>query len=203
MGTLCRKHGRGNDPKHTSSVIYGGGSVVAWACKAVYGTQSLGFIDDLPVDRCSRMNSVVYKARPSAQTQSNAAKTIEWRCTVQMDNDPKYITNTTQELFKEFFNGQVSHLIWTWLSLLFNCWRQKLKGERPTNNQQLKAFQSISRKENLALGDTHGFQTATYLCPCIKNNRKYVSLFKYFWVSKKWRDCVKIVVIPKQLMHFW
>ena len=33
------------DPKHTTSVKHGGGSITVWACMAANGTGSLVFID--------------------------------------------------------------------------------------------------------------------------------------------------------------
>ena len=71
---------------------------MAWACLAANGTGSLGFIDNVTVDRSSRMNSEVYRAVLSAQIQSNAAKLIGQRFTVQMDNNPKHTVKAAQEL---------------------------------------------------------------------------------------------------------
>ncbi len=46
-----------HDPKHTaSSVMHGGGGVMAWACMAASGTGSLNFTDDLIYADSSRMN---------------------------------------------------------------------------------------------------------------------------------------------------
>ena len=41
---------------------------------AANGTGSLVFIDDVTIDRSDRMNSEVYRALLSAQTQPNAEK---------------------------------------------------------------------------------------------------------------------------------
>ncbi len=48
---MWRKNGTAKDPKHTaSSVKYGGGDVMAWACMPVCGTGPLNFTDDLMYD---------------------------------------------------------------------------------------------------------------------------------------------------------
>ena len=61
-----------HDAKHTTSYVqHGGGSVMARACMAASGTESLVFTDDVTQDRSSRMNSVVSRDILSAQTQSN------------------------------------------------------------------------------------------------------------------------------------
>ncbi len=55
--TCGEKKGTAKYPKHTaSSVKYGGGVVMAWACMAVSGTGSLNFTHDLMYDDSSRMN---------------------------------------------------------------------------------------------------------------------------------------------------
>ncbi|CAM4736095.1 unnamed protein product, partial [Leuciscus chuanchicus] len=93
---VWRRLGTAHDPKNTSSVKHGGGSVMAWACMASSGTGSLVFIDDVTEDRSSRMNSEVYGNVLSAQIKSNAAKLVGWRFTVQMDSDPKHTAKATQ-----------------------------------------------------------------------------------------------------------
>lgn len=50
--------------------------VIARECIAASGIRSLVFIDVITADRSIRMNSDVYKATISAQTQPNAAKLI-------------------------------------------------------------------------------------------------------------------------------
>lgn len=64
---------------------------MAWACMASSGTGSFVFIDDVTEDRSSQMNSTMFRHIVSAQMQTNAAKLIGRRFTVQMDNDPKQI----------------------------------------------------------------------------------------------------------------
>ena len=59
------------------------------ACMAANGTESLVFIHDMTADGSSRMNSEVYRAILSAQMQSNPAKLIVWRFTVQIYNETK------------------------------------------------------------------------------------------------------------------
>lgn len=53
------------------------------------------FIDDVTADGSSRMNSDVYRAILSAQSQLDAAEVIIWCFTVQMDNNPKHTVKTT------------------------------------------------------------------------------------------------------------
>lgn len=158
---VWRKKGTAHDPKHTtSSVKHGGGSVMAWACMASKGTGSLVFIDDITTDKSSRMNSEVYRNILSAQIQPNAAELIGRRFTVQMDNDPKHTAKATQE----FIRAKKWNIM-QWPSQspdlnpiehAFHLLKTRLKAERPTNKQQLKAaavkaWQSIKEEETQRL----------------------------------------------------
>ena len=133
---------------------------MAWACMASKGTGSLVFIDDITTDKSSRMNSEVYRDILSAQIQPNAAEIIGRRFTVQMDNDPKHTAKATQEFIRaKKWNilqwpsqspdlNQIEHA--------FHLLRMRLKAERPTNKQQLKAaavkaWQSIKEEETQRL----------------------------------------------------
>ncbi len=108
---------------------------------AFSGTGLLVFIDDMTEDRCSRMNSVVYRDILSVQIQPSAAKLIGWHFIVQMDNDPKHTAKATQEFLKV-----KKWIILQWPSQSpdlnpikheFHLLKTKLKAERPTNKQQL------------------------------------------------------------------
>ncbi|KAG2457144.1 TCB1 transposase, partial [Polypterus senegalus] len=152
-----RRRGTAHYPKHTtSSVKYGGGSVMAWACMAASGTGTLDFINDVTQDRSSQMNSEVFRDILSAQIQLNAVKLIGRRFMIQMDNDPKHTSKATQEFIKaKKWN------IHEWPSQspdrnsiehAFHLLKTKLQIERPTNKQQLKAaavkaWQSIKKEE--------------------------------------------------------
>ncbi|KAG2465883.1 TCB1 transposase, partial [Polypterus senegalus] len=154
---VWRRHGTAHYPKHTtSSVKHSGGSVMAWVCMAASGTGTLVFIDDVTQDRSSRMNSEVFRDILSAQIQLNAVKLIGWCFMIQMDNDPKHTAKTTQEFIKA-----KKWKIHEWpsqspdLNLIehaFHLLKTKLRRERPTNKQQLKAaavkaWQSIKEEE--------------------------------------------------------
>ena len=75
---------------------------MAWANMAASETGSLIFIDDVTSDCSSRINSEVYRNILSAYVQENASTLIGRRFTLQQDNDPKHIANTT----KEFIRGK-------------------------------------------------------------------------------------------------
>uniref|UniRef100_A0A8C5N2V1 Transposase n=1 Tax=Leptobrachium leishanense TaxID=445787 RepID=A0A8C5N2V1_9ANUR len=158
---VWRRKGTAHDPKHTtSSVKHGGGSVMAWACKAANGTGSLIFIDDVTADKSSRMNSEVFRAILSAHIQPNAAELIGRRFTLQMDNDSKHTAKAT----KEFLKGQKWNVM-QWPSQspdlnpiehAFHLLQTKLKGKCPKNKQKLKtvaveSWQSITRDETQRL----------------------------------------------------
>uniref|UniRef100_A0A3B5Q0B9 Transposase n=2 Tax=Xiphophorus maculatus TaxID=8083 RepID=A0A3B5Q0B9_XIPMA len=158
---VWRRKGTAHDPKHTtSSVKHGGGNVMAWACMAFNGTGSLVFIDDITADKSSRMNSEVYRDILSAQIQPNAAKLIGRRFTVQMDNDPKHTAKATQE----FMSAKKWNIL-QWPSQspdlnpiehAFHLLKSRLRTERPTNKQDLKAaavkaWQSIKKEETQRL----------------------------------------------------
>ena len=121
---IWRRKERTHDPQQTASVVkHGGGSVMAWACMAASGTESLVFIDDVTADRSSRVNSEVYRAILSAQIQSYAAKLIGRFFTVQMDNDPKHTAKQPKRFLMQsnrtFLNGRLSHLTSTQISTMF------------------------------------------------------------------------------------
>lgn len=59
---------------------------------------SLMFIEDVTVDRSSRMNCKVFRAMLSAHIHTNAAELIKQNFTKQMGNNPKQTAKTTQEL---------------------------------------------------------------------------------------------------------
>ena len=89
---------------------------------AANGTGSLMFIDDVTAGRSSRMKCIGL----SAHIQPNAAKLIGWCLTVQMETPKTYYENNpSASQGKEmavngsFFNGQVSHLTSTQLSMFF------------------------------------------------------------------------------------
>lgn len=105
------------------------------------GAQSLVFINDMTVDRRSRMNCEVY--RP--QIQPNAAKLIRW----QLNNDPKHAKSFSRQRNKTFFSHSVSHLITTQQSISVTEGKTAATG---THKQRLKvaavkAWQSNSREE--------------------------------------------------------
>ncbi|KAG2462898.1 TCB1 transposase, partial [Polypterus senegalus] len=154
---VWRRRGTALYPKHTtSSVKHGGGSVMAWACMAASGTGTLVFIDDVTQDRSSRMNSEVFRDILSAQIQLNAVKLIGQHFMIQMDNDPKHTAKATQEFIKA---KKWKILEWPSQSPdlnpiehAFHLLKTKLRTERPTNKQQLKAaavkaWQSIKKEE--------------------------------------------------------
>ncbi len=134
--------------------------VVAWACMAASGTGSLVFIDDVTTDKCSRMNSEVFRAILSAHIQPNASELIGRRFTLQMDNDPKHTAKAT----KEFLKGK-KWTVMQWPSQspdlnpiehAFHLLKTKLMGKCPKNKQELKtvaveAWQSITRDETQRL----------------------------------------------------
>ncbi|KAG2468420.1 TCB1 transposase, partial [Polypterus senegalus] len=154
---VWRRRGTAPYPKHTtSSLIHGGGSVMAWACMAASGTGTLVVIDDVTQDRSSRMNSEVFRDILSAQIQLNVVKLIGWCFMIQMDNDPTHIAKATQEFIKA---KKWKILEWpsqspdlNTIDHAFHLLKTKLQTERPTNKQQLKAtavkaWQSIKKKE--------------------------------------------------------
>ena len=85
----------------SSSVMHGGGSVMAGACMAASGVGSLSFIDDVTHDCSSRMNSEVYKSILSANLQRNMCKRIDRNFIMLKDNDPKHTANTTKDFIRE------------------------------------------------------------------------------------------------------
>ncbi|CAJ0950023.1 unnamed protein product [Ranitomeya imitator] len=135
---------------------------------AFNGTGSLVFIDDIRADKSSRMNSEVYRDILSAQIQPNAAKLIGRRFIVQMDNDPKHTAKATQE----FMSAKKWNIL-QWPSQspdlnpiehAFHLLKSRLKTERPTNKQDLKAaavkaWQSIKKEETQHAGPSLKIQT--------------------------------------------
>lgn len=133
---------------------------MAWACMASSGTGSPVFIDDVTTDKCSRMNSEVYKDILSAQIQPNSEKLIERRFTTQMDNDPKRTAKATKAFIKA---KKWNVLQWPRQSPdlnpiehAFHLLKTRLKAERPENKQELKAaavkaWQSIKKEETQRL----------------------------------------------------
>ncbi|CAJ0963969.1 unnamed protein product [Ranitomeya imitator] len=127
---------------------------------AFNGTGSLVFIDNIRADKSSRMNSEVYRDILSAQIQPNAVKLIGRRFIVQMDNDPKHTAKATQE----FMSAKKWNIL-QWPSQspdlnpiehAFHLLKSRLKTERPTNKQDLKAaavkaWQSIKKEETQRL----------------------------------------------------
>ncbi|KAG2456719.1 TCB1 transposase, partial [Polypterus senegalus] len=154
---VWRRRGTAHYPKHTtSSVKHSEGSVMAWACMAASGTGTLVFIDDVTQDRSRQINSEVFRDILSAQIQLNAVKLIGWRFMIQMDNDPKHTAQATQEFIKAKkwkileWPSQSSDL--NPIEHAFHLLNTKLRTERPTNKQQLKAaaikaLQSIKKEE--------------------------------------------------------
>ncbi len=78
------------------------------------------FSDDETEDRSRWKNSEVYRDILSAQIQSHAAKLIQRRFIVQMNNDTKHTAKATQKFLKVksglLCNGRVNLLISTRLS---------------------------------------------------------------------------------------
>ncbi|KAG2464485.1 TCB1 transposase, partial [Polypterus senegalus] len=154
---VWRRRGTVHYPKHTtSSVKHGEGRVMVWVCMAASGTGTLVFIDDMTQDRSSRVNSEVFRDILSAQIQLNAVKLIGRCFMIQMDNDPKNTAKATQEFIKA---KKWKILEWPRQSPDLNLFehafyflKTKLRTERPTNKQQLKApavkaRQSIKKEE--------------------------------------------------------
>ena len=159
---VWRRKGTAHDPKHTtSSVKYGGGSVMVWACMAANGTDSLVFIDGVTADKRSRMNSEVFWPMLSAHIiQPNASELIGRRFTVQMDNDLKHTAKATKEFFKakkwNVMQWPSQSLDLNLIEHAFHLLKTKLKGKCPKNKQELKivaveAWQSITRDETQCL----------------------------------------------------
>lgn len=69
-------------------------------CKPLVSIGSLGFTDDVTADKSRRMNSKVHRAILSAYIQLIASNPIGHRFTVQMDNDTKHASKTTQKLLR-------------------------------------------------------------------------------------------------------
>ncbi|CAJ0915358.1 unnamed protein product [Ranitomeya imitator] len=139
---------------------------------AFNGTGSLVFIDDIRADKSSRMNSEVDRDILSAQIQPNAAKLIGRRFIVQMDNDPKHTSKATQE----FMSAKKWNIL-QWPSQspdlnpiehAFHLLKSRLKTERPTNKQDLKAaavkaWQSIKKEETQRLVMSMGSRLKAYV----------------------------------------
>lgn len=87
---VWRRKGPADELKHTFlSVTHGGDCVMTWACM-VRGTSSLMVTDDR---ECGWTNQIEFRGAQcylSARVQTNAAKLLGWRFTLQMDNDPKH-----------------------------------------------------------------------------------------------------------------
>lgn len=74
-------------------------------------------IDDVTVDKSSRMNSKVYKALLSTQIQPHAAQQTGSCFTVHVDNDLKRSFMLQRNGI--FFSGQVNQLISVQWSMVF------------------------------------------------------------------------------------
>ena len=139
---------------------------MAWPCTAANGTGSLVFFDDMSAERSSRMDSEVYGAIPLALIQPDGAKLIGRCFAAEINNDPKHTVKANQELLKA---KKRNILQWPSQSLdlnptehSFNLMKTKLRAERPSNKQQMKAvavkgWQSISREETQHLKIFHRF----------------------------------------------
>ncbi len=73
-----------------------GGNVMAWACIASSGTDSLILTDYVTHDGSSKMNSEVYRNILSANLQKDATKLIGRSFIMQQDNDPKHSAKATK-----------------------------------------------------------------------------------------------------------
>ncbi|CAJ0949444.1 unnamed protein product [Ranitomeya imitator] len=160
---------------------------------AFNGTGSLVFIDDIRADKSSRMNSEVYRDILSAQIQPNAAKLIGRRFIVQMDNDPKHTSKATQE----FMSAKKWNIL-QWPSQspdlnpiehAFHLLKSRLKTERPTNKQDLKAaavkaWQSIKKEETqrlvMSMGSRLKADRVTFRRIIVKNNAKKRRTYENF-----------------------
>ena len=127
---------------------------------AANGTVSLVFTDDVTADRSSRMNSEVHRAIISA------AKLIGRCFTGHMEDDTEHTVKGTHDLHEANkwnilkWPNQSSNL--NPIEYAFHYLKTKLRAERHTNKQRLKAaavnaWQSISREET-PFGYDHGFR---------------------------------------------
>lgn len=73
-----------------SSLKYGGGSVMAWACMAASGKGGLLFVDDLIEDGSSRTNLEVSIQILSGHVQRTYSNLLGWYLVLQQGNDPKH-----------------------------------------------------------------------------------------------------------------
>lgn len=60
---------------------------MVWACVAAKRTGSLLFIDEVTVDKNSRMSSLMFETILSAQIEPNVSKLLGQCFTEQLDND--------------------------------------------------------------------------------------------------------------------
>ncbi len=87
-------------PNIQAHLKHSGGNVMVWAFIAASGTGSLIFINDVPHDGSSKINSEVYRNILSDNLQKDATKLIGRSFIMQQDNDPKHSAKTTKEFIR-------------------------------------------------------------------------------------------------------
>ena len=163
------------------------------------------------------MNYEVYRNILFAHIQTNSAKLIGWRFTVEMDNDPKHTVKATQEFFKA---KRWNILQWPSQSPnvnpikhAFHLLKTRLKAERQQTTTEDSCSQGLEKHHkggNPAYGDVHVFQISdSHRLQRLLNKVLRISiLFMIILICPitlgplKW-ICMKIVAIPKFFLQFW
>lgn len=120
-----------------STVKFGGGSVMVWACFSFYGTGRLEIIENT-------MNSTYYVDLLSRNLQASAIKMGLNEFIFQQDNDPKHTSKLAKEYFEE---NRIKVLPWPAqspdLNPIEHLWdhiKRKVAEKCPKNISQLKEF---------------------------------------------------------------
>lgn len=124
MRRVWRSKGTAHDPKHTtSSVKHGGGSDMTWVFTAANGIGSLLFVDDVTVDKNSRMYFEVCQATFSQMLQNLLDGTSQ--CNLTM-----ICSMLQKQSYRVFLGKEVEcqsmakSITWIGLNKHFTCWGQ-------------------------------------------------------------------------------